>query len=1028
MEYFRCSASTQATVAFIVCQHGQASDAMLTYTSAELRSLAGHTQPPPRNVRKTLFTFRLWRPRRLGMRSVPRPTARRPAPGDRSADSPSNQTLRVGWLNAQSLRNKTDAVNTGIVERSLDVLAVTETWHTASDDNCLRLATPPGYAVVDVARSSRRGGGVAVIFRQGWRCIRLSTPACRSFEVIAVRLVTDNGPLVVVNLYRPGSESPTSLFFDELSALLETLVILACPVVIGGDFNVPVQNATDAGTRRLTELLASFDIVQHVVGPTHRHGNTLDLVLTQSQFTPLGVDVEPAGMFSDHSLVVSQLPFAVAPATIAERLVRGWRRVDRSELRRIIEESELSRPPPEVTDVDQLFATYDTIMRGIADRLAPVHRVRRRRGRLSPWFDAECRSARRECRRLERRYRKSRSVTDRLQWIDATRRRFDLHRRKKESYWQERLLGCGRSPSSLWRSLSSLLGRDRQTSSATDHTADGFATFFARKIAAVRSDTAGLPPPPVFVPATSSLASFRPCTESDVRRIIMSSPVKSSSLDPIPTFLVREFIDILLPYITKMVNSSLAAGRLPTSQKHAIVTPLLKKPGLDTADMGNYRPVSNLSFMSKVVERVVASQLNDYLVANNLLPRFQSAYRKWHSTETAMLQVWSDFLKAADVRHVTLLSLLDMSAAFDCVDHSILLQRLRSTVGLSGVVLDWIDSFLSGRTQQISYNGQLSAACDVLFGVPQGSVLGPLLYILYTAELAHVVARHGLSLHQYADDCQVYISSPVDDAPAAVDQLSTCLVDVEAWLKASRLRLNPAKTQVMWLGSQQLLSRLDIVDVSILSSDIRVQEKARDLGVVIDSRLSLSDHVASVCRSGYYQLRQLRPVVRCSSEDATKTLVQAFIASRLDYCNVLYYGIYDELIRRLQSVQNAAARLVTGTRRSDHISPVLRQLHWLPVRQRVVFKVATLVYQSLCGHAPSYLVDDCQLVTDVRARKLRSADTRTLAVNRTCSSFGDRTFAAAATRVWNSLPPDMRKPELSYGQFRRSLKTFLFGQ
>ena len=278
----------------------------------------------------------------------------------------------------------------------------------------------------------------------------------------------------------------------------------------------------------------------------------------------------------------------------------------------------------------------------------------------------------------------------------------------------------------------------------------------------------------------------------------MPSPVKSSSLDPIPTFPVREFIDILLPYITKMVNSSLAAGRLPASQKHAIVTPLPKKPCLDIADMGSYRPVSNLSFMSKVVERAVGSQLNDYLVANNLLPRFRSVYRKGHSTETAMLRVWSDFLKAADRRHVTLLSLLDMSTAFDCVDHSILLQRLHSTVGpFRGVVLDWIDSFLSGRTQQISYNGQLPATCDVLFGVPQGSVLGPLLYVLYTAELAHVVARHGLSLHQYADDCQVYTGSPVVGPPAAVDQLSTCLVDVEAWLKASRLHLNPDKTQVM---------------------------------------------------------------------------------------------------------------------------------------------------------------------------------------------------------------------------------------
>jgi len=129
---------------------------------------------------------------------------------------------------------------------------------------------------------------------------------------------------------------------------------------------------------------------------------------------------------------------------------------------------------------------------------------------------------------------------------------------------------------------------------------------------------------------------------------------------------------------------------LTPRKKHAIVTPLLKKPGLDTADMGNYRPVSNLSFLSKLIERAVATQLNDYLVANDLLPRHQSAYRKGHSTETAMLRVWSDFLAAADRRHVTLFGLLDLSAAFDCVDHTILLQRLRSVFGLTDVVLQWI--------------------------------------------------------------------------------------------------------------------------------------------------------------------------------------------------------------------------------------------------------------------------------------------------------------------------------------------------
>jgi len=149
----------------------------------------------------------------------------------------------------------------------------------------------------------------------------------------------------------------------------------------------------------------------------------------------------------------------------------------------------------------------------------------------------------------------------------------------------------------------------------------------------------------------------------------------------------------------------------------------------------------------------------------------------------------------------------------------------------------------------------------------------------------------------------------------------------------------------------------------------------------------------------YYQLRQLRPVVRCLSDDATKTLVHAFIASRVDYCNALFFGITNELFCRLQSVQNAAARLVTGAKRYDHISPVLRQLHWLPVRQRVVFMIATLVHRCLSGLAPGYLADDCQLVTGARARLLRSADTRTLTLHRTSSCFGDRTFAAAATIV-----------------------------
>ena len=161
--------------------------------------------------------------------------------------------------------------------------------------------------------------------------------------------------------------------------------------------------------------------------------------------------------------------------------------------------------------------------------------------------------------------------------------------------------------------------------------------------------------------------------------------------------------------------------------------------------------------------------------------------------------------------------------------------------------------------------------------------------------------------------------------------------------------------------------------------------------------------------------------------DTAKTIVHAFVACRLDYCNSLLHGITDSLFRRLQSIQNAAAHLVTGTRRRDHITPVLRDLHWLPVRRRVDYKLALLVYKSLHGLAPPYLADDCILASsDEFRRHLRSTDVDICIVPRTCTRFGDWSFSTAGHRIWNSLPPDLWRPDIELGEFRRLLKTFLF--
>ena len=347
-----------------------------------------------------------------------------------------------------------------------------------------------------------------------------------------------------------------------------------------------------------------------------------------------------------------------------------------------------------------------------------------------------------------------------------------------------------------------------------------------------------------------------------------------------------------------MVNASLAEGRLPTSQWHAIVTPMLKKPGLDADDMSNYWPVSNLSFISKVVERVVASRLNDYLVSNDLLPRHQSAYRKKHLTETAMLRVWSDMLSAADNRQVTLLGLLDLSAAFYCVDHDLLVQRLQVTFGLTRTVLQWIRSFVTDRTQQITYERRPTvnhSTVAVRRPTRFGAGTTTLRSIYSWTRSSGRTTRHMSSLvrRRQPDICQhgTRRYSCDTDSSHSTDFVS-CVNDLNDWMHA-RLRLNPTKTQVMWLGSSQLIKQVTF-------QSCRHKSKSSKLLVISESSSTASCHcqlMSPHCVG--LAMRQLRPIVRSLTTEAARTLVHAFISCRLDYCNSLLYALPDNLIKKL---------------------------------------------------------------------------------------------------------------------------------
>ena len=430
-------------------------------------------------------------------------------------------------------------------------------------------------------------------------------------------------------------------------------------------------------------------------------------------------------------------------------------------------------------------------------------------------------------------------------------------------------------------------------------------------------------------------------------------------------WLLKECSDILSPFLCALCNTSLRTGAVPVLFKTAVITPLIKKSSLDVNTLQNYRPISNLSFVSKLLERLVTTQLQSHVDTHLLLPPNQSAYRRGHSTETALLRVFSDLISALDCHadNQSVLAVLDMTAAFDTVDHSILLQRLERSYGISGNALQWFTSYLSDRYQSVRIRDKQSSVCHVPYGVPQGSVLGPLLFILYIADAATFPGKHGLSSHFYADDIQLYLSCRQGHTAVCASRVSACIDDIIRWMASNRLMVNPAKTDILWCSTNK-----PPPDTPLSPSGTTVQPSSslRNLGVFFESDLSLASHVNQLTARCYSSLRRIKSCRRALTRSASVTLVNSLIVSRLDYCNSLLAGCSKQLVDKLQRVLNCAARVIFGGDRRDHVTPLLRdKLHWLRARERITFKLCLLVYKATNGLAPSYIQDLCVPVTTI---------------------------------------------------------------
>ena len=646
------------------------------------------------------------------------------------------------------------------------------------------------------------------------------------------------------------------------------------------------------------------------------------------------------------------------------------------------------------------------------------------------WLTSSFREARRGRRRAERRWRKRRLTVWQGVYKAARQTASQTKTAAKRKFFADQIESANNSRK-LFSLTDELLGVPKSkplpTNCPRDVLPQQFSDYFSDKVTKIRTELDELnAPPPSFTEYDGVLFSeFRPVTEKEIRDLILTSSPKTCILDPLPTSIVQEQIDVLVPVITNIINMSLTSGTVPKLFKTAVVTPLLKKMNLDTDNLKNYRPVSNLPFISKILERVVLKQCQAHLNDNDLFEVNQSAYRKNHSTETAVLSVVDELLSNIDKKLVSLVALLDLSAAFDTIDQGILLTRLKHSFGFHGTVLDWFTSYLSDRSQSVCIDNVMSASSPLTFGVPQGSVLGPVLFSLYTQPLSDVIQYHQCSFHKFADDTEISLHAKPESFISTQDSVQSCISDVLSWMNSNKLKLNPEKTEAMISGSRHRLLQTPSCTMSVNGTSISYLPSVKYLGVTLDCSLTMERHISNVCRSTFLALRRISSIRPFLSSKSTATLVHATVTSRLDYCNSSLSGIPSQQLSRLQRVQNNAVRLITKKRKHDHITPLLQQLHWLPISFRIQFKLAVLAFRFFDNSLPAYLSRSLSLYEPTRA--LRSSSDSRLLVTHTTSlkSTEVRAFSSSVPKVWNSLPADLRNLQ-TLSLFKSRLKTYLF--